>query len=154
MLPTHLSSLSVPSASAEIATQLPNALLPSPGTNNSRPYAHETTAPLSPTLTSRQLVPNDSKRLAAKINTPISTCVQDAPPPLMVLVSVLKHRKQLPLTPYNARTWEHELSNVGLLSHFPKILPGLSQGFVINFPPILCMQSPPNNSSVLSYARI
>ena len=82
----------------------------------------------------------------------ISTCVQVVLPPLMALVSALEHRKQLPLTPYNACTWELELSSAGLLPHFSKILPGLSQGFVINFPPILCMQSPPNNSSVLSYA--
>jgi len=152
MWPTHLSSLSALFASAGTATQLPSALLPSPGTNNSRPYAHETTVPSSPVPTSRQFVPNGSERPVVKTNIPISTCVQVVPPPLMALVSALERRKQLPLTPYNARTWELELSSAGLLPRFSKILPGLSQGFVINFPPILRTQSPPNNSSVLSYA--
>lgn len=88
----------------------------------------------------------------AKTSIPTSICAQVVLLLCMALASALKHRKCLPLTPYNSSVWEHELTNTSLLLHFLKILPGLSQGLVIKFLPIPHTQSPPNNSSVLSYA--
>ena len=63
----------------------------------------------------------------------------------------LEHRRQQPLTPYNLVEWRREFSLLNLHTRFPKILPGLAYGFVINFPPISSTQSPPNNVSITSF---
>ena len=74
-----------------------------------------------------------------------------AVPPAMELATALERRKRHPLTPYILEAWQHELTKAGLLPRFPSILPGLTNGFVINFPHISRTQSPPNSSSVSTY---
>jgi len=144
-------SLSAQSASAENGTQPRNAPPPSHGTSSSKPYAPESTEAWSPAPTTNPSVLSGNERPAAKISIPSSICAQDVALPFMGLAAALERRKRLPLTPYKPSVWKRELANAGLLSSFPKILPGLMQGFIVNFPPIARTQSPPNHSSILSY---
>ena len=83
---------------------------------------------------------------------PNATSAQAAEPPTMELATALEHRKHHLLTPYIFKAWQRELTEAGLLHCFPTILPGLANGFIINFPPIPYTQSPPNSSSVTTYA--
>lgn len=149
-----LSSLSAPSASAAKVTKerSPIALPCTPGINNSKPSVRASTPLSSPARTTNQSVPSGSETKDAKRNTPISTSALAAVPPITELASALEHRKHHPLTPYIFEAWRCELTEAGLLPRFHSILPGLANGFVINFPPISCTQSPPNSSSVTTYA--
>ena len=71
----------------------------------------------------------------------------------MVLIAALELRGQRPVTPYNLEAWRQKLTTANLLSRFSKIIPGLAEGFVIKFPLITHTQSPPNNSSTITYAE-
>ena len=71
----------------------------------------------------------------------------------MALIAALELRGQRPVTPYNLEAWRQELTAANLLSRFSKIIPGLAEGFVIKFPLITRTQSPPNNSSTITYAE-
>ena len=147
---SYLSALSVSAAKAT-REKLPAALPRTPGTTSSRLSARASTPLSSPAQTTSQSVPNGSEMKVVKRDTPTSTSAQAVEPPTMELATALEHRKHHPLTPYIFKAWQCELTEAGLLHHFPTILPGLANGFVINFPPIPYTQSPPNSSSVTTY---
>lgn len=54
-------------------------------------------------------------------------------------------------TPYIADVWELELRCAGLLERFHKIPAGIKHGFLIDFPIIASVQSPPNKDSFNSH---
>jgi hypothetical protein len=76
---------------------------------------------------------------------------RDAALPPMEPKAALKHRQLNPLTPYKAEAWARELENAGLLPRFSKIVTGLCFGFILNFPPIVRVQAPPNKQSIATY---
>ena len=56
-------------------------------------------------------------------------------------------------TPYIADAWEFELLQAGLLDRFHKIPPGIRHGFIVDFPQIKSVQSPPNKDTVNTYSE-
>ena len=66
----------------------------------------------------------------------------------MELKDVLEWRGREPLTPYNRRAWGEQLSNLGLLGKYPRLIPGLAEGFDLGIPPILRTYTPSNHPSV------
>ena len=83
----------------------------------------------------------------------IATCmpVRAAAPPSMEPNAVLERRKLKPFTPYNADAWEQALREANILSRFVKIPEGFRLGFILDFPIITIVQSPPNKDSVNEY---
>lgn len=96
-------------------------------------------------------MPSGRKMTDVRIPTPTFTFALIAELTPMVLASALKLRRQQPQTPYNLFEWWHKFSSLNLCVRFSKILSGLVYGFDINFPPISCMQCPPNNISIFSF---
>jgi hypothetical protein len=65
--------------------------------------------------------------------------------------AVLERRRLKPLTPYNADAWERALREANILSRFVKIPEGFWSGFILDFPIITIVQTPPNKDSVNEY---
>ena len=65
--------------------------------------------------------------------------------------AALVHRRSNPLTPYHAQAWERALSKANALQCFAKVPEGLRSGFLVDFPLVMCTQSPPNKDSVDEY---
>ena len=68
--------------------------------------------------------------------------------PTMGLRDVLEQRGREPLTPYDRKAWEEQLSNLGLLERYPCLISGLTEGFDLGVPPIHCTYTPPNHPSI------
>ena len=66
--------------------------------------------------------------------------------------TALTLRKFLLLTPYRANAWESKLINAGIFEHFAKIPEGLRKGFLVDFPPINDVQTPPNKDSISEFS--
>ena len=60
----------------------------------------------------------------------------------------LEHRRLKLTSPYNPHAWHQELSRLGLLSKYPRIVDGLKSGFDLSIPQIHNTFIPPNHSSV------
>ena len=124
-----------------------------PGTKNTVPLPHaleSRSSHASPTLS--RSVQNGSARVPAQANIPISTFARDAEITRTALLTALERRKLVPLTPYKADAWMENLRHFGLLHRFTKVTDGLRFGFILNFPLIAHVQSPPNNSSIVIHS--
>lgn len=67
------------------------------------------------------------------------------------LTAAVEHRKHHPCTPYNPSAWERALLLADPLRRFSDIPAGFRDGFIINFPNIISVQSPPNSLSIATY---
>jgi hypothetical protein len=90
--------------------------------------------------------PVDARKL-----TDSSTSVQVAEPSLMGPRDALELRTRSPQTPYRADTWEQALRDANLFFSFIDIPSGFRNGFIIDFPTISYIQSPPNKDSFITY---
>jgi hypothetical protein len=88
---------------------------------------------------------------APALSTTRGISAQGVPPPLTELRSALERRKHAALTPYNPQTWEALLSSSGLRYKYPTLPQNLRTGFLINIPPILVTQTPPNKATIAQY---
>ena len=69
----------------------------------------------------------------------------------MAPADALVLRKYQPQTPYKADAWQRALQRTGLLTRFPSIPTGLREGFIVGYPTISRVQSPPNSTTVSLY---
>jgi hypothetical protein len=67
---------------------------------------------------------------------------------------VLAARRLKSLTPYKPEVWRRLLEESDLLSRYPSIPDGLSQGFSGGIPPIAHTYSPPNSNSITEYGEV
>ena len=139
------------SASRSTKAQLLSAMNRRRGTRNTRPSLEESTEHSMPKPQDNVSVQdgNDVKGAQTGITTPIA--VWDVALPLTELTTVLRCRGLQAQTPYNPNAWERALVLADPDHHFCSIPDGLRFGFIIDFPNILSVQSPPNSPSVLTY---
>ena len=76
-------------------------------------------------------------------STTLSMPVQDASLSCTELVHALELRGWRPVTPYESEAWKCALKQAGMLNHFECVVEGLQTGFIVGFPLIVCIQSPP-----------
>ena len=67
------------------------------------------------------------------------------------LARALERRRQQPQTPYRADAWKLELERTGLIDRFPSIPAGLRHGFIVGYPALSSVQTPPNSTSLAVY---
>ena len=67
------------------------------------------------------------------------------------LAHALERRRWQPQTPYRANTWKLELKQTGLIDRFPSIPAGLHHGFIVGYPALSSVQTPPNSTSLAVY---
>ena len=86
-------------------------------------------------------------------NTTACISAQDAELSPTALANVLALRKRLPKTPYKAEAWEQALRQAELLERFSFIPLGLHKGFVVGYPTLAHVQTPPNSTSLSVYKK-
>jgi hypothetical protein len=60
----------------------------------------------------------------------------------------LEQRKLEPLSPYNGRAWEKQLSDLGLEEKYPLLMQGLTSSFDLGIPHIAHTYTPLNHPSI------
>jgi hypothetical protein len=124
---------------------------PAHGTGSTKLPQSASIKPSGPELASRSALPGRERKAAIVQDTTTIISARDAALPPTEPKAALKHRQLNPLTPYKAEAWARELENAGLLPRFSKIVTGLRFGFILNFPPIVRVQAPPNKQSIATY---
>lgn len=84
-------------------------------------------------------------------NTLKRTFAPAVAPPLTALTNALAARSIKAQTPYDPDAWQSLLSEANLNDRFGNIPDGLRYGFIVDFPTISHLQSPPNSPSVNTY---
>ena len=82
---------------------------------------------------------------------PTSTGAQDAGREGMGPKDVLMWRRHEALSPYDREAWVRELGRYGLQGRYPSLIQGLTEGFNLGIPQILCMHIPPNHPSISTF---
>ena len=122
------------------------------GTINSTPTVRESTK-LSKLGKEVSPYAASGNTTAAVVND-MTTCthVPDVELAHMAPADALMLRKRQPRTPYKAEAWQQALQQTGLLPRSPTIPAGLREGFIVGYPTISRVQSPPNSTTVSLYA--
>ena len=123
------------------------------GTRNTRLSLRESTKCFTPKPWDNISVPGGSDVKNVQTGTTTPTSAQDAALPLMELTTVLRCRGLWVQTPYEPNAWKQVLVLADPDRCFHSIPDGLRFGFIIDFPNISSIQSPPNSSSVLNVLK-
>ena len=83
----------------------------------------------------------------------LSTSVLDVVPSPIEPSDALAQRTRSPSIPYKVNAWEQALQAANLLTCFIDIPSGLHNGFLIDLPSLLSIQSFPNKDSALTYVN-
>ena len=121
------------------------------GTTSSTPTARELTKRSKPGKEELPYAASGSATAAVMSGTTICTHVPDAELLRMAPADALTLRKHQPRTPYKADAWQRALQEAGLLVRFPSIPTGLREGFIVGYPTISRVQSPPNSTTIALY---
>ena len=97
--------------------------------------------------------PSGRELEAVQTRTNPSTRVQGADPNPTELNTVLEQRTRSLLTLYKADAWEYALRKAGLFLCFIQVPSGMCNGFLVDFPALSNIQSPPNKDSSLKYSN-
>ena len=148
-------SLHVQSASALTPTtfQSQNAQRSSYGTTSMKPFPNESIKCSLPNPPTSASVPNGNTEKAALTNMHTDTSALNADQLCMELTTALL-RRSAPLgaqTPYKPDVWQHFIQVAGLTDCFDSILNSFRYGFIVDFPCIHSIQTPPNSPSVNIY---
>ena len=141
------------SALAGVSTpcQLFSAQPLAPGTISMTPTLKGSTRLYVPEKGESRCVASGSRSVDATRSTTTCMCALVVVPSPMVPVTALELRKHSPPTPYRADAWEWALKQAGLIDHFPFILAGFQEGFIVGYLEIFHVQSPPNSTSLSLY---
>ena len=143
------------SAARSMIFQSSHAVPREPGTTSSTPAASVSTK-LSASANQETLsaVSGRKTSVAPKSTTSrLNTSAQDVLRLCTELAAALEHRKLHPLTPYKAGAWKLALNQVTFLERINTLLSSLLLGFIVGFPIITHVQSPPNSTSISTYQR-
>ena len=94
---------------------------------------------------------NGREQAAAQTHTNPSIHALDVEPNPMELNIAPGLRTPSALTPYKADVWEHTLHKAGLFLRFMQVPSGMCNGFLVDFPTLSNIQSPPNKESASTY---
>ena len=146
-------SPSVQSALARVSTpcQLFSAQPLTPGTISTTPTPKESTRLCVPEKGESRCVASGSGSVDATRSMTTCMCALVVAPSPTAPVTALELRKHSPPTLYRADAWEQELKQAGLIDCFPFIPAGFREGFIVGYPEIFHVQSPPNSTSLSLY---
>ena len=141
---------SAPYALAGTSTTSSNARQLARGTTNTMSSLNAS-VPQSIQKQANSSVLNGRERAAAQTRTNPSTHALDAEPSPTELNIAPGLRTPSAPTPYKADVWEHALCKAGLFLRFMQVPSGMRNGFLVDFPTLSNIQSPPNKESASMY---